>query len=153
MTTFTLASLNTAIESTLVAATGIKRGMDAALGELIENIPEGDMPLIQVYPSQWSIAANSSTQKNTFGASPVIQRTFVFNVDVYVSGRQLLGENLQTMITLASALSAVLDAQQTKTPFGTDAIKSFQYEAQRGVINFSGKDYQVIQYTLTVEVF
>lgn len=154
---FDLATINTAIESTLATAVGIKRSQD--LDELTENIPEMDLPLLQVVPNNWSGASRSSTHVNSFAgrgtpAVAIQEKTWVYDVYVFIAPvGQRFNESTVKLITIAAAITEVLDAQQEVPLFGEEAIRSFQYQAERGVIPFSNAEYRGIHITLTVELF
>lgn len=158
MAVYTIASINTAIEETLAAAAGLNRSQD--MSEITDQIPDADMPLLQVYIDAWSGAANSGTHQNTFGGKgtntvSVKAKEWVYIADIYVGRLAIFGEKLALLATIASALQDILDAQQTAPFFGDDsgAIKSFQYNAERVTLEYSQVKYLAIRITLTLQLF
>ncbi len=153
MATWTFTTLNTSIETTLAAATGINRAQD--LDELSENIPEADMPLLMVYPESWASATDSETNKNSFGGgqTPVQRMSPLFNVDVYISRLTKFSEAMTDYATIAQAITDVLNAEQLRPLFADEAIQNFTWTAERVVINYSNVDYLAIRFTITLEIF
>lgn len=158
MAVYSIASINTAIEETLATATGIQRAQD--LAEITDQIPDADMPLLQVYPDSWSGAANSGTHQNTFGGkgtntTSIKVREWTFIADIYVARHAVFGEAMVKLATIAAALQDVLDAQEVTPLFGdaSEAIKSFQYSAERVTFEYSQAKYLGIRITLTLMMF
>jgi hypothetical protein len=153
---FDLATINTAIESTLADATGLNRAQD--LAQLTENIPEMDLPLLQVVPTTWSGASGSATHVNTFGGKgtntvPIKRKQWVYTVFVYISTLANFAQGMSKMAAIAAAVTEVLDAQEKDPLFGKQAIRSFTYMAERGTINYSNVDYIGCTFTLTLELW
>lgn len=153
---FDLKTINTAIEETLAEATGITRAQD--LAELTDNIPEMDLPVLQVAPITWSGASGSGTHLNSFAGagtdSVALQRkNWVYEVFVYVATKAMFAQGMVKMVEIAAALTEILDAQQKAPLFGQEAIRSYQYVAERSLLNYSDVDYHGFKITLTLELW
>lgn len=154
---YDLATINTAIEQTLKLATGLKTAQD--IDEITDNIPEMDLPLLQVIPNNWSGTTGSDSHVNTFAGQgtdtvALMRKTWVFDIFVFIApSGQRFRESMVTLVAVAAAITEVLDEQQKAPLFGEEAIRSFQYAATRGVINYSGVDYNGFQVTLTCEIW
>lgn len=149
---FDLATINTAIETTLATATGLKRSQD--LDELSDNIPESDLPLLQVVPATWEGASFTTTHLNSFAGAGTDSQAFktrqwVFDAFIYVSTLSKIKVGMARLAAIAAAITEILDAQDKAPLFGEEAIRSFTYTAERGNINYSNVDYLVIRYTIT----
>jgi hypothetical protein len=154
---YDITQLNTALVDTLQTASGIKVGQD--LDQITEQIPNADMPLIQVYPESWSSPSDSDTNVNTFGgggfgSSPVIQRLpITFNCDVYVTQINIVAVMMPLYAITAQAINEVLAAQTLKPLFGHPAIQAFTWEGERAVFQYSEVSYLGIRYTIDLEIF
>jgi len=152
MGTYTFATLNTAIEDTLSTATGITRSQD--LSEITDNIPEGDLPLLQVYPQSWE--GMGETAKNSFGSVSILQqKQFVFHADIYVSTLTNFSQGMTKFVTIAQAITDVLDAQKVRPLFGDSqqVIQNFKWSAERVVFEYSNQKFIGIRVTITLEIF
>jgi len=152
MASYTLATLNTAIETTLATATGITRSQD--LSEISESIPVADMPLLMVYPQTWT-PQETDTAKNTFGGSgtAIHYKVFTFRVDIYIAHISKVAQAITSSVTVAQAINDVLDAQQNKPLFGDSAIQNFRWSANRLALEYSNQIYAGLRYELELDVF
>lgn len=159
---YDLKTVNTAIENTLAAGVQainpdlLKRSQD--LDELSDNIPEADMPLLQVVPATWSSGNFSQTHNQSFGGQGTDSAVFkpkewVFDVFVYVSTLSKIKVGMNRLATVAAAITEVLDAQDKAPLFGEEAIQSFVYTAERANINYSGVDLLVIRWSITAQIW
>lgn len=156
MAYYDLKTVNTAIEETLATATGIKRHQD--LDELSDNIAEVDLPLLQVVPQTWASSGFSQTHNHSFGGQGTNSQVFkpkqwVFDGFIYVSTLSKLKVGMNRLATIAAAITEVLDAQDKAPLFGSEAIQSFTYTAERGNINYSNVDYLAIRLVITAEIW
>lgn len=153
---YDLKTVNSAIENTLALATGLKRSQD--LDELSDNIPEMDLPLLQVVPASWSSGNFTQTHVQSFAGEGTDSEVFktkewVFDVFVYVSTLSKIKVGMNRLATIAAAITEVLDAQEKAPLFGEEAIQSFTYTAERGNTNYSNVDYLVIHWTITTQIW
>lgn len=157
---YDLATINSAIEGKLAAATGLTRAQD--LDELTENIPEMDLPLLQVVPASWSGAAGSDTHTNTFtsrgtgGDNVSLKRKeWTFDIFVFIAPiGQRFGESMVKLTAIAAAITEILDAEsEADLHFGEEAIRSFTYQATRGAIDYSNVQYNGFQVVLTCQIW
>lgn len=156
MAYYDLKTVNTAIETTLAAATGLKRHQD--LDELSDNIAEVDMPLLQVVPASGSNANFSQTHNHSFGGQGTDSVVFkpkewVFDVFVYVSTLSKIKVGMNRLATIAAAITDILDTQDKAPLFGEEAIQSFTYSFERGNINYSNVDLLTIHWTITCQIW
>ena len=159
MAYYDLATINTAIEETLTVGqvAGLKRSQD--VDELSDNIPESDLPLLQVVPQSWGDGSFSQTQVNTFTGHGTNSQAFktkewIFDVYVYVSTLSKIRVGMQRLVTIASAIEEIIDGQENlKHPFGQEAIRSFTHQSERININYSGVDLLCIHITITCNIF
>ena len=158
MTYYDLKTVNTSIEDTLAAAAGLVRSQD--LADLTENIPSGDMPLIQVLPTTWNGAAFSDTHTKSFGGrgtntTPFQPKTWTYTVFVYVApvAGAKFSEVMVKLVTIAAAIQDIIDEQTVEPLFGNEAIKSFQYSAERGIIPYSGVDHYGFTITISCSIW
>lgn len=152
---YNLKELNTALITTFAASTAINQAQD--LPDLTEQIPDADMPLIQIYPNGASSALESETIQNTFGGTigqkPVQRLPFTFNIDVYIGQRSLLAENMGLYVEVFQIMNDILNGQTLKPLFGHPAIQAFTWEGERVIITYSNVNYLAIRYTIDLEVF
>lgn len=156
MVYYDIKTVNTAIEETLAAATGIKRAQD--LDELSDNIPESDLPLIQVVPASWSGGTATQTHNHSFGGAGTDSEVFkpkqwTFDVLVYVSTLSKLKVGMNRLATIAAAITEVLDAQARAPLFGSEAIQSFTYSSERGSLNYSNVDFLGFRISIICEIW
>lgn len=154
MAEFNLQTVNTAIKTTLAAAASLKRSQD--LGDITDTIPNADAPLLQVIPQTWSGASNSGTHQNAFGGKGTAtvsakQKTWVFDVFIYISRYAKFNESMELLVEVAAEITEILDTQQVTPLFGSEAVRSFQYTAERGVIPYSNEDWNGIKITISCE--
>lgn len=156
---YSIIELNTAIATALYDIPGVTWAQD--LDEMTEQLPEMDLPLAQVYPESWVlVGGDGDTTFNTFSGStfggpptqPMQRVPYIFNMDIYVAPRNLLAENMSRYAEIAHAANELLLAQRPPY-FGHPAIKSFNAEAERAIIEYSEMSYLAIRYTLTIEVY
>jgi len=152
-----IAEINSAIETTLSAATGIVRSQD--YDELTEGIHGADMPLLQVYPESGNTDSGTATDRTTFGAGRR-QTTMTFHADVYVKQRANIGEDMAALVPQIDNIITVLE-EQTTPPFfslGTDYdeyIKSFSWNWERSTFIYGDRQlpYIGVRFTLEMVVF
>lgn len=159
---YDIKTVNTAIENTLAEGVEaitpglLKRSQD--LDELSDNIPEVDMPLLQVVPASGSGANFSQTHNQSFGGQGTDSVVFkpkewVFDAFVYVSTLSKIKVGMNRLATVAAAITEVLDAQDKAPLFGEEAIQSFTYTFERGNIDYSNVDLLVIRWSITCQIW
>jgi len=155
MATYDVKAINTAIATTFKSISAIETVQD--LHQLTENIPDQDVPLVQVYPDGWgNVSTDSETQQITFGGggvTRVIQHDWTHIADVYISKKSRFGEAMVAWAEISQAVMDKLDALDPDSPFGSQAIRSFQYDGERVVINSSNEDWLVCRITIVVRIF
>lgn len=156
MAYYDLKTVNTAIEETLATATGLKRHQD--LNELSDNIPAGDLPLLQVVPASWSGGTATQTHNHSFAGAGTDSQVFkpkqwTFDVLVYVSTLSKLKVGMNRLATIAAAITEVLDAQDKAPLFGSEAIQSFTYTSERGNLNYSNEDFLGFRISIICEIW
>ena len=155
MVEYSLGSICTDIHTTLEGVAGIARVYN--YNEIPDSIPNMDLPLFMVYPNLLSpFSGSSETQTFSFmgdSSKRVTIRDWVFVADLFVKQRAIFSESLALLATHVQSTLDVLDNQPGNAPFGTPAIKSFQYEGERVVINYSEADYDAMRFTITVRIF
>lgn len=128
------------------------------IDDILDNIPDGDMPILMVYPESTSFDVGSSTQMTTFGGGskrPVIQEETTIRADVYVAkvGGKPLREVLPLQTQLWDVLKTELSAQTVKPYFGNEQVKSFQPSMNRVLLPFSSYNYYGIQIDIVIREF
>lgn len=155
MAEYTLGSICTDIHTTLEGVTGISKVYNYY--EIPDSIPNMDLPLFMVYPNLLSpYSASSETQTFSFLGNTenrITIRDWVFIADLFVKQRAIFRESLALLATHVQSTLDILDTQPGQSPFGTPAIKSFQYEGERVVINYGDADYDAMRFTITVRIF
>lgn len=153
---YDLATVNSAIESTLGAAASLGRSQD--LDEISDNVPESDLPLLQVVPASWSGGTFTQTHTHSFAGAGTDSEVFkpkqwTFDAFVYISTLSKLKVGMARLATIAAELTEILDAQAKAPLFGEEAIRSFTYTAERGNISYSNVDYLVIRFSIVCEIW
>ena len=114
--------------------------------EITDTIPEGDMPLLMVYPATTEGDAFGGTQMSSFGGGinrPVQVETCVIDVDIYIG--RITGmpfqEAMDLLFQVWAAVKTIVRNQTVKPYFNNAQIQSFQWSMERGTLSFSGADY------------
>jgi hypothetical protein len=146
----TIAQICDAIESTLGAATGIKRGQ--SYDELGESIQ--DTPLLQVYPETLFGNATGNTDRSSFRGG-IRQTEVVIYADLYAQQRRHMGEDMKKLVNGVDAIVTVIQAQDTKPYFGLDGIKAFSWRGERVTFIYgdSQQPYVGMRFYFTLRVF
>jgi len=154
----TVAEINSAIETTLSAASGIVRSQD--YDELTEGIHGADMPLLQVYPENGNTdSGGGNTDRTTFGGIRR-QTTVMFHADLYARQRSHVGEDMAAVVAAMDSIIAILEAQKERPFFGlgsseAEYIKSFRWRWERVVFEYGDPilRYAGVRFIIEVTVF
>jgi len=160
MAEVTIIEIRDGIRDTLEDATGVIRAQaGSGTTGITEGVQGADMPLVQVYWER-SYAEEEETRYATYGGH--VQTTVhEFHADVYAAQRSHIGENLQQVDTMASAIIVALQAERTAPLFGvTDdgdeaAVKAFSWTADRSSFIYGAPEtpYPGIRFVIRVWVF
>lgn len=157
MAAYNFKTVNTAIVTTIKGISLIKEVQD--IDDLTETIPDQDTPLAQVYPDGWANASEeSTTQIITFGGgsdskSGLRQHSWTHIVDIYVNKRSRFSEAMSLWSDIAQAVIEKIDDQPANAPFGSSAIKSYQYAGERVIVGISNEDWLVCRVTIVMRLF
>lgn len=150
--------LITAVYDTLKVTPGLRtrQNFDALTDGL------NTLPVLRILPQDWTPNAGSSgggglTAQKSFGGAKR-QTEITLTVDLIVSQRNHLNQNMAAVIDLSDGLDAILNAQENKPYFGlmddTDRglIDSFRWNAERVTFDEGEKFYSGVQYTIVLTV-
>jgi hypothetical protein len=156
MTVLNVEGVCTSIADTFAAVADVNLVWN--IDEILDNIPDGDMPLLMVYPESTEFDVGSGTQMTTFGGGakrPVVQEETTIRADTYVSkvGGKPLREVLLLQTQLWDVLKSTLSAQTVKPYFGNEQIKSFQASMSRVIFPFSSYTFYGIQIDIVIREF
>jgi len=147
----TLAQICDAIESTLGAATILKRS------ESYDELSDGlqDLPMLQVYWEATTQSPPGGTDRHTFGGSgaPVRQSWITIYADYYARQRAHLAEDMKSLVDGADEIQTILEAQDQKPYFNLDGIQAFSWEANRVTFDYAGVMYIAARFIIQVRVF
>jgi len=154
----TVAEINSAIETTLGAASGIVRSQD--YDKLTEGIHGADMPLLQVYPESGNTdSGGGNTDRTTFGAGRR-QTTITFHADLYARQRSHISEDMAAVVAGMDSIIAILEAQKERPFFGLGSaedkyIKSFRWRWERVVFQYGDQSlpYAGVRFIIEATIF
>ena len=158
MANVTIAELCEGVAATLLTATGIKTSLSDA--QVKEGFGSADLPLIQVYPEAWELDIESETDRTTFitdntpDGKGVRQKQFTLHVDLYAAQLSNIGEDLRTMTNAVSAITDVLEAQDTLF-FGVEAVQAWRISGSRvNFMSYTGEiKYTGARWILDLRIF
>ncbi len=147
------------ISSTLTLATmcrGIADGLvNAITGSVIQNYNEMteaalDVPLLQVYPN--STAVRNATGQNTLRGGVRVTDVEIY-VDVLVTERSFLAEDMEAVVDAADDIMAVLNAEKTYPPFTVVSIQALSWRMDRVQFAYGGMNFVGLRFTLSGVVY
>jgi len=156
MAVIELGEIIDAVEATISTATGLKRAQ--SYDELTEQIPRGDLPLIQVWaPRGRCDPSTGGTERITMGGGGNPRRMKYVRVfaDLYAKVRGNIGEDMKKSVEMIDATMDVLEAQNTAPFFGlaVDHIKAFDWEWDWMVLDYAGVEYSGARFQLELKLF
>jgi len=156
MAVIELGEIIDAVEATISTATGIKRSQ--SYDELTEQIPRGDLPLIQVWATNSRCdPSTGGTERITMGGggNPRRIKYILVNADLYAKVRGHIGEDMKESVTVIDAIMDVLEAQNTAPFFGlgVDHIKAFDWRWDWMVLDYAGVEYTGARFQLELKLF
>lgn len=134
--TLTFTELVEGIRSTLAEVTEVAQ----AQGGTTVTDGMNDLPALQVYLDSFEQAHRSGTDRTTFRGG-IRETTIDINVDVYARQRSHIGEDMAAVHSIADAIQAKLEEQDTAPFFGLTELKSFRYRGER--VTFVYGDTQI----------
>lgn len=156
MSNFAFRPVITAIAAKLKPIKKIHRVQD--VDQITESIPPADLPLLMIYPNSISGDTLGSTQMSTFGGSanqiPVVVEDAIITCDIYIAqvGANL-AESIKDLTEVFDDVLEVVRAETTQPYWGSDLIKSYQWDMERGIIEYAKVSYFTITLTLTIREF
>lgn len=145
-----ITAINSAIETTLAAATGLTFSQD--YDELTEGM--NDTPTLQVYWFSTLTDPDSNTSQRTF-RGVVRQTALTFYADLYARQRSHIAEDMGALLPLISAIQAELESQRVEPYFGLAGIKAIEgWSAQQAVFELTeGVKFTGARFIIRVRVF
>lgn len=139
--THTVVQLNDLVAAVRVQADTIVNAV-IAIGEGIS-----DRRTVHVYGSEFEGAHGSSTQTNTMRGGLKLKR-YVVTIDFYSQPRANISEDITAAQIDSYSVVAMLEAQNTGTPFGLSGVHTFHWTGTLGVLEYGTVKYWGSQFKL-----
>lgn len=149
MPTLDITTINSGIEDTLAAATGLTYSQD--YDELTEGMQ--DTPTLQVYWAATATDVASGSAQSSFRGK-VRQTRLTFHADLYAQQRAHIGEDMAALLPLIDAIQTEIEAQQVQPYFGVSGIQAIEdWSAQQLIFEYATLMYIGARFVIRVRVF
>jgi len=118
--------------------------------EIKESIT--DYPMLQIYVQHGEQDPTGTADRSTFGAQQR-QTRLVIHMDYYAQPRSHIGEDMERLVDGIDEISAIIEAQDKKPYFGSEAIKSFSWNWDRVEFVYGNNNYVGARFYLRVRIY